>query len=261
MPYPQILGKSWRRKLLDKTILVDLLQMPDLPRIDKLLCCLAVESERPKSVREIREIALESGLREVKKWNVSDYLRKAVPFVANTKDGWRLTMAGQQRVREILESKNLALLPPRDVAVTLRKELEQIPEAITAAFVEEAVKCYEYQLYRASVVLSWAGAVATLYDYVLSDPNRLRAFNNEARRRNAKWRDAITKDDLARMKESDFLDILEAISVIGKNTKQQLKECLRLRNACAHPSTLQIGPHRAAAHLEVLIMNVFSKYV
>jgi len=247
--------------LLNKTILVDLLQIPDLSREDKLLCCLAVESERSKPVREIREIALESGLREVKKWNVSGYLRKATPLVANTKDGWRLTTAGQQRVREILKSKNLAPLPPKDVAVNLRKELERIPEAVTAAFVEEAVKCYEYQLYRASVVLSWAGAVAMLYDYILTDANKLRSFNSEARRRNARWRDATTQDDLARMKESDFLDILEAISVIGKNTKQQLKECLQLRNACAHPSTLQIGPHRVAAHLEVLIMNVFSKYV
>ncbi len=247
--------------MLDKTLLVDLLLIPDLSRTDKLLLCLAVDSKRPKQVREIRDIAFEAGLREIKKWNISDYLRKATPFVANTKDGWRLTTAGQQRVQKILESKNLALLPPKDVAVSLRKALERIPEAITAAFVEEAVKCYEYQLYRASVVLSWAGAVATLYDYVLSDSNRLQAFNNEARRRNPRWRDATTKDDLARMKESDFLDILEAISVIGKNTKEQLKECLRLRNACAHPSTLQISSHRVAAHLEVLILNVFSKFV
>jgi uncharacterized protein YutE (UPF0331/DUF86 family) len=63
------------------------------------------------------------------------------------------------------------------------------------------------------------------------------------------------------MRESDFLDVLDFLSIIGKNTKQQLKECLQLRNACAHPSTLQIGPHRVASHLEILILNVFSKFV
>ena len=112
--------------MLDKILLVDILQMSDLSRADKLLLCLAVDSKRPKQVREIRDIAYKAGLREVKKWNVSDYLRKAVPFVANTKDGWCLTTAGQRRVREILENKNLALLPPKDVAVNLRKELERI---------------------------------------------------------------------------------------------------------------------------------------
>ena len=247
--------------MLDKTLLVDILQTPDLSRTDKLLLCLAVDGEQPKQVREIRDIALESGLREVKKWNISEYLRRATSLVANTEDGWRLTTAGQLQVRNILESKGLDLLPPKDVATDLRKELGRISEVTTAAFVEEAIKCYEYQLFRSSVVLSWTGAVAVLYDYVLSNPNRLQTFNDEARRRNAKWKDAATKDGLARMRESDFLDILESISLIGKNTKQQLKECLRLRNACAHPSTLQIGSHRVAAHLEVLILNVFSKFV
>lgn len=247
--------------MLDKTLLMEILQTPNLSRRDKLLLCLAVDSDKPKPVREIREIAFDSGLREVKKWNVSHYLSAAVPFVVNTKNGWSLTVRGRQRVRDILENNNPSLLPPKDIAINLREKSGQISNTITAAFVKEAITCYEYQLYRSSVVLSWAGAVATLYDYMLTDPVRLQAFNNEARRRNARWRDATTKDDLARMRESDFLDILETISIIGKSTKQQLKECLRLRNACAHPSTLQIGPHKVAAHLEVLILNVFSKFV
>jgi hypothetical protein len=65
------------------------------------------------------------------------------------------------------------------------------------------------------------------------------------------------------MKESDFLDIIGSppISLVGKNVKEELKNnCLRLRNACGHPSSLQIGENRVSAHLEVLILNVFAKF-
>jgi hypothetical protein len=55
---------------------------------------------------------------------------------------------------------------------------------------------------------------------------------------------AQTVDDLALMKEYEFLQILPTISVIGKNVKQELEQCLKLRNACGHPNSLSIGEHR-----------------
>ena len=247
--------------MLDKAALVEILQLPDLSKVDKLLCCLAVEAREPKSVSEVRRNAFEAGWREVKNLNVSEYLRRARPFAVRTREGWRLTKKGQERVLEILSLHDVGGVPlPKHFAASLRDQLINISDATTKGFVEEAVKCYECDLFRASVVLSWAGAVAVLYDYLLADAGRLKAFNAEARRRNAKWKDAKTKDDLARMRESDFLDILETISIIGKNTKQRLKDCLQLRNASAHPNTLHIGPQQVAAHLETLILNVFSKF-
>ena len=90
--------------------------------------------------------------------------------------------------------------------------------------------------------------------------NHLSAFNAEAKRRDSRWKLAKTRDDLARMKESNFLDILEALSIIGKNVKQELKNCLQLRNGCGHPNTLKISENRVASHIEILILNVFSKF-
>jgi hypothetical protein len=100
--------------------------------------------------------------------------------------------------------------------------------------------------------------VAVLYDHVVN--TALAAFNAEASRRDAKWKDAKTTDDLARMKEHDFLNLLEAISMIGKNVKQELQNCLTLRNGCGHPNSLRIGDNRVAAHIEVLLLNVFMKF-
>jgi hypothetical protein len=62
------------------------------------------------------------------------------------------------------------------------------------------------------------------------------------------------------MKEVDFLDRIASISVIGKNTKEKLQECLKTRNACGHPSSLKIGPNAVANHLEILLLNVLQPF-
>jgi hypothetical protein len=62
------------------------------------------------------------------------------------------------------------------------------------------------------------------------------------------------------MKEYDFLQVLHAISVIGKNTKDELEGCLKLRNTCGHPNSHKIGEHRVTSHVETLVLNVFSKF-
>src|SRR5438105_2235820 len=99
--------------------------------------------------------------------------------------------------------------------------------------------------------------------YVLKNEiyqNHLGAFNAEARRGDAKWKDAKTTDDLGLMKEAEFLDRIAALSIIGKNVKEELQKCLKLRNACGHPNSLKIGPNVVANHLEILLLNVFNRF-
>jgi hypothetical protein len=171
-------------------------------------------------------------------------------------DGWQLTTPGRERVRTLVgpaASSPVAHLLPK-----LRSELAKIKNPQAAAFIEEAIKCLEVKLVRAGVVLSWVGAVAVLYDHVIA--KELGAFNTEALRRDAKWRPAKTADDLARMKEADFLNVLESISILGKSVKLELEGALRLRNGAGHPNQLKIGETRAAAHVESLILNVFAQF-
>jgi hypothetical protein len=143
-------------------------------------------------------------------------------------------------------------------AAELRKHFAKIVNAQIRVFVEEAIACYETNNYRASVVLSWVGAVALLYEYVLH--NKLAEFNAELQRRDPKQKPVSVFDDFGEIKEERFLDILHSISVIGKSVKDQLKQRLQLRNGCGHPNSLTIGPHMAAAHLEVLMTNVYAVY-
>jgi hypothetical protein len=85
----------------------------------------------------------------------------------------------------------------------------------------------------------------------------LAAFNAEAKKANAKWKDAVHEDGLARMGEADFLDCLVPIGVIGKNVKEELAKALKLRNGCGNPNSLKTGPNMVTSHLETLILNVF----
>jgi hypothetical protein len=173
-----------------------------------------------------------------------------------TNTGWELADAGKQHLKQLGVTK---VSPAAvQVATDLRDLVARVKDDDTRAFVEEAVQCYELELYRSAVVMSWLAAFHVLKKEV--HQKHLSAFNTEAARADAKWKAATTTDDIGRMKESDFLDRIAAISMIGKNVKDELQKCLKLRNACGHPNSLRIGPNAVASHIEILLLNVLQPY-
>ena len=219
--------------MLAKSRLIDLLH-EDYSRYQKILIILAVSVDNPKRVAQIKRLGSEAGLKEIHKWQPGSVLHSyknkglAVPI----KEGWKLTDRGK---RYLTEELNLKIKPERvtSVSASLRKLLEDI-DGDTEDFLKEAISCFECNNYRASVVLSWVGAMSILQQYVVD--NKLTEFNKEAKRRNGKWKNAKLTDDLCRMKEIEFLNILADISEKGKNVKQELEKCLSLRNSCGHPN-------------------------
>lgn len=242
--------------MLKSESLKDLLATPGQTRVEKVLLCLARQPLVPRQVKEVRETAIALGLPDAARWNISQLLSQLQGLAIRTKAGWELTSAGQTRVGELAGSAINGRA--NRVAVGLRGHLGAIQDDTTRGFVEEAVQCLENALYRAAIVLSWVGAVSVLQQHVVR--LRLQDFNREARRRFRKWKPARTADDLSRIREADFLLILESISVVGKSVKQELENALRLRNGCGHPNSLQVGEAKAAAHVESLILNVYSKF-
>lgn len=242
--------------MFDRETLKELLARSDLSNKDKVLTCLATEPLSAKKVEEIRSLAFEAGLRAITKWNISDYLNRAKTLAIRTPQGWELTGPGKAHIATVAGP----LLPSVSILVVsaLRKQLSSISNVDTQIFVAEAVRCLEAKLYRAAIITSWVGAVAVLYDTVIG--SHLTTFNAEALKRDTKWRIAKNADDLARMKEFDFLQILPAIGVLGKNVKDELEVCLKLRNGCGHPNSLVVGEHKASAHVETLIQNIFAKF-
>jgi hypothetical protein len=243
--------------LLNTNSLSDIIHNPSLARQDAILLILAVEVDTPKPVSKIKSIAGEVGLRSVEKWNVSDILLRSKHLATKIKDGWILTIHGKNHIATF--SPSLKSSASTKVGMEIKDLFNTISDESTRSFLEETLSCFNNNNLRASVVLSWVGAVSLLQNFVFT--NVLAAFNSEALRRNPKWQEAKSTDDIGRMKEKDFLDILVAISVLGKNVKQELEYCLTLRNGCGHPNSLKIGEQRVVAHLETLILNVYTKFI
>ena len=229
----------------------------DLQRLDKLLLVLAAQ-DSPVSVSEVVKIAADAGFREIKtkQWNVS-YILGASKGNAIRTTGWEITEKGKGHLRNLgVSSITPAAMQP---AIDLRNHLNKLTDPQTREFVEEAIKCHEAELYRSAIVMSWLGAMDVLQKHV--HQNNLAAFNAEASRVNVKWKTAVSQDDIGKMHEGDFLDRIEALSIVGKNVKQQLKVCLDLRNACGHPNSVKISVNKSAAHIETLLQNVFENFI
>ncbi len=213
--------------MLPEDALKDLLSQK-LSDKEKALICLGVEPVKAREIKQIAEIAYASGWRQVKKKNLSLIYKRAQGMAVRTVKGWELTSDGSRFVAKLAGPLMNSPIPM--VASSLRSHLVGILNSDTQTFVEEAIVCFETRQYRAAVVLSWVGAVSLLQNYVVN--NKLNDFNIEALKRDAKWKSAKNVDDLGLIKEDTFLDILQAISVLGKNVKQELKKALTLRNGC-----------------------------
>lgn len=226
----------------------------DLRKLDKVLLVLATQDE-PVAVSKINELADAAGFRSMRKWNVSATLGASKGKAIRT-SGWELTDAGRMHVRGL----GVTSISPAavQVAVDLRAHLAKVTDQQTHDFVEEAIKCHEAGLYRSAIVMSWLGAVDVLQKHVYQ--THLAAFNALATRVNGKWKTAASQDDIGKMSEGDFLDRIEALSIVGKNVKAELKKCLDLRNGCGHPNSLKVSVNKSAAHIETLLQNIFEKF-
>ena len=233
--------------------LLDIFADASLTQLDLLLLCLAKAGGGPISTKELRNTAVSLGLPGAQKWNISTVFNRGSRFVIKLPGGWQLTTNGQLRVQQLGFPSTEVMVPD-----ALREVASQLTDDRALSFVNESILCLEAGCFRASIILSWIGALSILYSHVISD--HLDEFNAAAKKRNPRWKIASSFDDLSNMRESTFLEILCDISVLGKSTKQELENCLRLRNACGHPNTTEIGAQRTRGHLETLILNVFMKY-
>ncbi len=230
------------------------LQRDGLSRADKVLLVIA-SLDQPVKSPAIMARAQEAGC-NMKTWNIADILAKAKGTTLKMPGGYEVSEKGHARLKE----RGVSKLPPAaaKVAQDLRKHLASIRDDTTRAFVAEAIQCHEAALYRSAIVMSWLAAVGVLHNEVVA--NHLAAFNTEAKKIDGKWKGAATTDDLGRMKEADFLDRITAIGMVGKNVKTQLVAGLNLRNGCGHPNSLKVGANAVAAHIEMLLLNVFDKF-
>lgn len=233
---------------------LDLILHSSAPRHDKVVALLYALGAPTKPSR-LRDFAVERGLREAKQWNMTEVLKRTRGGAVSCPTGWRLTSSGSEKA----EAMGLNRGSPQLLSTysQLRTQIGSLASTESQAFLHEALGCLESGYHRAAIVMSWVAAAYVLQQQVVK--HHLASFNAEAAKRDSRWTPAKSEDDLSKIKEADFLDILAKIGALQKNVKTELKNCLDRRNACGHPNSYKVSELTAAHHVEILTMNVFSK--
>ncbi|MBR1219928.1 hypothetical protein JQ557_18110 [Bradyrhizobium sp. U87765 SZCCT0131] len=147
--------------------------------------------------------------------------------------------------------------------VTVSKILTELPAKVPSveerAFLQEALKCYRIEAYRACIVMTWNLAYAHLLDWILKDVNKLTSFNTTIPKRFPALKNLrVSKYDDFRdeLKERQVVEICSSAGLINDDIFKILKAKLDRRNSAAHPSTVVVVQSQADDMITDLINNV-----
>jgi hypothetical protein len=221
--------------------------------------------EQPAQTAAVRDKGISIGFRALAQWNLSDVLKAAAKdgLVAQLKAGWKLLTPGLKSIESHYRPEAPIIAETRHA---LRDHIAKLGDAHRRHFLEEAVMSFDTKSYRAAIVLSWVGAAHILQEFVVTF--HLAAFNSAAVARAKKQSDPRRKQfipirgikDFWSVEESDMLQLCQDAGILDKAEKQELQARLDLRNRCGHPNAVVVAEHTVAAHIESLLLNVYSKY-
>lgn len=162
----------------------------------------------------------------------------------------------RERSEEV--SKKVILdFPKVHISSTLRHLLVSINNPSERVFLEEAVKTFEVDAYRAAILMVWLLTLDHLFEYILA--NKLQDFITALRRANIN-KSIHTKDDFGDIKESQFIEVCRSANIISNDVRKILDTKLGIRNSFAHPSSIHLPKSKALEFIEDLVINVIKKY-
>jgi hypothetical protein len=135
----------------------------------------------------------------------------------------------------------------------------KVPSVEERAFLQEALKCYRHEAYRACIVMVWNLAYSHLLDWILTDATRLDDFNGAIIKIYPKKKGltiARYEDFTEELTEREVLEIANVANVYNSVVFRILKQKLDRRNIVAHPSTVVVVQSRADDMITDLVHNV-----
>jgi len=190
---------------------------------------------------------------------------KDSPFMRAKRSGrYSLTLSGLNEVEEHITSKQQQEVNIDSYLTStipyLKKVISKVSEENQRKFMAESTACLGVDAKRASIIMTWAGAIAHLYDYILA--HKLGDFNTALGRRGDKYGKLTisTYDDFSDIPESVFIEVCRSARIISNDVKKILEEKLGIRNTCAHPSGVEIHRTKVVNFIEDLVDNVVVKY-
>lgn len=172
-----------------------------------------------------------------------------------TREGYRL----EKRLRDEFDAKYGRRPATVQVERLLTELPSRIPNLAKRTYLDEALICFRYGAFRASIVMSWNLAFDHLCEYVLN--KHLTEFNTQLPKTcpKARIKTIAKKDDFAELKEYEVLQVCASATIISQNVHKILKEKLDRRNIAAHPSNVVVSQNTAEEVIKDLVENVVLK--
>jgi hypothetical protein len=177
------------------------------------------------------------------------------PDLLRERPGFKLT----RNIRTQLDAKYGVHHSVVAVSKILTELPAKVPTIEARAFLQEALKCYRFEAYRACIVMTWNLAYAHLLDYILADPQRLADFNSAITRKYPKKTSTVVakyEDFTEELSERETVEIANVANTFNSVVFRILKKELDRRNIAAHPSSVVIGQHQADDMISELVNNV-----
>jgi hypothetical protein len=182
---------------------------------------------------------------------------KKPPQLIKEKGGYRLSGAMKRDLEKRYSDD------PTIVAISqLLSELPaKIPDLAEREFLSEALSCYRVKAYRAAIIMAWNLAYDHVVRWILADAGRIQSLNSGIATRYPKKGLIVAKfDDLAELKESEFIEACRTSGLLNKNTVAIMKDKLARRNIVAHPSRITVTQHQADDAISDLVLNVILSF-
>lgn len=136
----------------------------------------------------------------------------------------------------------------------IRNLADRISDDDERNYFYEAIDCFGCGALRAGVIMVWIAAMQNIQEQCLKSIDLL---NTAITRHYQKARKVDTIDDFAYIRDDVILKAAHDLGKFDKNETAQLRECLNLRNQCAHPGNYSPGVHRVQSFVEVIIQIVY----
>jgi hypothetical protein len=217
------------------------------------------EGSAGMTAEQVRAKLITARVPTARKVNVPDVLGKsgALADIAGEVGKaklWKLTDQGAARVREVLGLPEADAEIEHDVG-TLTQLTVKITDDVVRTYLDEAIRCLQVGALKACVVFTWAGAIRTIQEQLLTKGGA--PVTTALQRHDNRARQVRTIDDFALSKETHHLQVAQDLGLIDKGQKTTLDEALDLRNRCGHPSKYQPGVKKVSSFLEDVIGIVF----
>lgn len=187
--------------------------------------------------------------------HLSEEVKKKGGRYIKHQKGYRLERLAFDEIRLVVDAE-----PKRvQVAKHLLDLIPKVSDSQEKSFLEEAIRSYRVESYRAAIIMIWVLTMDHLQRFTFG--NKLTEFNvSLCAHSDKKMKPIINYDDFSELKESRIIELMRSANIISNDVRKILDEKLGIRNSAGHPSGVSISAHKTTEFALDLIENVLLKY-